>query len=99
MKVQISATGGADKSWEKPVDVYFHRTSDGWKLVGLERMPEGNAPAAAGAAYFFETFVKPIPTPPCAAIGVSANFVEPMPTVTVRPAMMPSAAPKATSLR
>jgi hypothetical protein len=46
VKVQISATGGADKSWEKPVDVYFHRTPDGWKLVGLERMPEGNAPAA-----------------------------------------------------
>jgi hypothetical protein len=45
VKVQISATGGADKSWEKPVDVYFYRTSDGWKLVGLERMPEGNAPA------------------------------------------------------
>lgn len=50
MKVQISATGGADKSWEKPVDVYFHRTADGWKLVGLERMPEGNAPAAPAGA-------------------------------------------------
>ena len=49
VKVRIRATGGADKSWEKPVDVYFHRSSEGWRLVGLERMPEGNAPAPATA--------------------------------------------------
>jgi hypothetical protein len=50
VKVRINAMGGADKSWEKPVDVYFHRSSEGWKLVGLERMPEGNPPAPAPAA-------------------------------------------------
>jgi hypothetical protein len=40
LKVQIRATGGANASWDKPVDAYFHRTSGGWTLVGFERMPE-----------------------------------------------------------
>jgi hypothetical protein len=40
VKAQISATGGADPSWETPVDAYFRRTTEGWKLVGFERMPE-----------------------------------------------------------
>lgn len=119
VKVEIHASGGAPPAWARPVDVYFHRTPAGWKLVGLERLPGNTAapvkPAKTAAAntparrrpahardadgYFFESMVKPMPTPPCAAIGCSANFVDPTPTVTVRPATMPSAAPKATSLR
>jgi hypothetical protein len=38
IKVEIAASGGADASWEVPVDVYFRRTADGWRLIGLERL-------------------------------------------------------------
>lgn len=31
-------------AWKRPIRTYFRRTGGGWKLVGLERMPE-NAPA------------------------------------------------------
>lgn len=41
VKVQISATGGAHPSWERPVDAWFTRTSSGWTLVGFERLPNG----------------------------------------------------------
>jgi hypothetical protein len=39
VKVQISADVPAYKSWSTPVDAYFRRTADGWKLVGFERLP------------------------------------------------------------
>jgi hypothetical protein len=39
IKVQVRATGSTEPSWGEPVDVYFRRLADGWKLVGLERMP------------------------------------------------------------
>jgi hypothetical protein len=37
VKVQVRATDSPEASWEVPVDVYFRRLADGWKLVGLER--------------------------------------------------------------
>jgi len=40
IKVQVSATQPPHESWTRPVDVYFRRASGGWKLVGLERLPE-----------------------------------------------------------
>jgi len=42
--VEISSTGGADPSWEKPVHAYFKRQATVWKLVGFERVPGGTPP-------------------------------------------------------
>lgn len=38
LKVEIAATGGAEASWKTPVQVFFCRTGQTWKLVGVERM-------------------------------------------------------------
>ena len=35
----ITADSAAHPSWQQPVRTFFRRTSDGWKLVGLERLP------------------------------------------------------------
>jgi hypothetical protein len=40
VKVALSAQSAAHPSWGQPVDAYFKRTESGWRLVGLERMPE-----------------------------------------------------------
>ncbi len=37
IKVDIAATGGTEPSWKTPVQVFFVRTGQGWKLVGVER--------------------------------------------------------------
>jgi hypothetical protein len=39
--VDISAQTDAHPSWQKPVRTYFRRGAGGWKLVGLDRLPEG----------------------------------------------------------
>ncbi len=46
VKVSIVAVDPPHLTWTKPVDVYFRRTSGGWHLVGIERLPE-TAPTAA----------------------------------------------------
>jgi hypothetical protein len=50
VKTEIRAIGGADPSWADPIDVYFVREANGWKLVGLERMPDGNAPTTSASS-------------------------------------------------
>ncbi len=46
VRVDISADSDGHPTWKKPVHTYFRRGADGWKLVGLERMPDGpEAPA------------------------------------------------------
>jgi len=38
IKVDLSAVGGPD-AWANPVSAYFRRNSNGWTLVGFERLP------------------------------------------------------------
>ncbi len=40
---EVRAVDSPNASWAKPVRATFRRTDTGWKLVGLERMPEENA--------------------------------------------------------
>jgi hypothetical protein len=51
------------------------------------------------AFYFLPTQLKFTPAPPGAAAGETANRAFPWPIVTVRPAIIPIAAPNATSLK
>jgi hypothetical protein len=44
--VELSAHGGLHPSWEKPVHLYFRQQDASWRLVGLERLPEGERPTA-----------------------------------------------------
>jgi hypothetical protein len=37
--VSISAVDPPHEAWAKPVDVYFKRTGNSWRLVGVERVP------------------------------------------------------------
>ena len=39
VRVDISAAADAHPTWNDPVHAYFRRTSNGWTLVGFERMP------------------------------------------------------------
>ena len=51
VKVQIGAEGeGVPAAWARPVDVYFHRTPAGWKLVGLERLPASSLASSSTAS-------------------------------------------------
>jgi hypothetical protein len=43
--VALSAVSPSHPAWAQPIDVYFRRIGTGWKLVGLERMP--NIPRTA----------------------------------------------------
>jgi hypothetical protein len=43
--VDVTAESADHPSWRQPVRTYFRRSSGGWKLVGLERLP-GAPPAA-----------------------------------------------------
>ena len=40
IRVDISADHPDHSSWKEPVRAYFQRQSAGWKLVGLERLPD-----------------------------------------------------------
>ncbi|HJS73417.1 MAG TPA: hypothetical protein VJ921_03960, partial [Vicinamibacteria bacterium] len=39
IRVAVSAVEPPHPSWTVPVDAYFRRSPEGWKLVGLERLP------------------------------------------------------------
>ena len=39
VKIEIAAVGSKHESWQRPLDVYFVRQQAGWKLIGLERLP------------------------------------------------------------
>jgi hypothetical protein len=39
VKVSISAVEALNPAWARPVDVYFKRTGNTWKLVGVDRLP------------------------------------------------------------
>jgi hypothetical protein len=41
--VDIAVDSTAYPTWKQPVRSYFRRGGDGWKLVGLERLPESLA--------------------------------------------------------
>ena len=40
IQVEIAADHAGFASWKQPVRAFFLRQAAGWKLVGLERMPE-----------------------------------------------------------
>ncbi len=50
IEVDITADSPTYPSWQRPVRTFFRRTVDGWKLVGLERLPEGVAGAVSPRA-------------------------------------------------
>ena len=40
IRIEVAAIDPANSTWAIPVKVYFRRLATGWKLVGLERMPD-----------------------------------------------------------
>jgi hypothetical protein len=40
VKIEIAAVGARHDSWQRPLHVYFVRQQAGWKLIGLERLPD-----------------------------------------------------------
>ena len=40
VRVAIRAVDGAHSSWTVPVQAFFTRNGQGWKLVGFDRLPE-----------------------------------------------------------
>ena len=49
LEVSVSADSSEHPAWKLPVRTHFRREGAGWKLVGLERMPD--KPPAAGAQH------------------------------------------------
>jgi hypothetical protein len=45
--VDLSADSAEQQSWKRPIRTYFRRNGAGWKLIGLERMPENLAEKTA----------------------------------------------------
>jgi hypothetical protein len=37
LKVSVTPIDSSRAGWTRPIDVYFRRTADGWRLVGLDR--------------------------------------------------------------
>jgi hypothetical protein len=47
IEVNISADNPSYPTWKQPIRTHFRRQADGWKLVGLERLPETLASGVA----------------------------------------------------
>ena len=47
--VDIAADDKEYESWRRPIRAYFRRQTDGWKLVGLDRVPEERCCSAQAA--------------------------------------------------
>jgi hypothetical protein len=47
--VDIAADHSEYASWRRPIRAYFRRQTDGWKLVGLDRVPEERCCSAQAA--------------------------------------------------
>ena len=47
IEIDITADSPTYLSWQQPVRTFFRRTIDGWKLVGLEHLPEASESSAA----------------------------------------------------
>jgi len=45
IEVDLTADSADHPTWQQPVRTFFRRTSGGWTLVGLERLPDGKAGA------------------------------------------------------
>ena len=43
LKIGVRAIRPAIPAWSVPIDVYFKRTTDGWALVGVDRLPPAPA--------------------------------------------------------
>ena len=43
VRVDVAAVGSPHASWQTPAAIYFTRAGGVWKLVGLERLPDGEA--------------------------------------------------------
>jgi hypothetical protein len=46
--IDIAADSAGYPAWKQPVRTYFRRGGDGWKLVGLERLPEDTSRHKSG---------------------------------------------------
>jgi hypothetical protein len=40
VRADISAVQAGQPSWSAPVEAYFRRVAEGWRLVGFDRMPD-----------------------------------------------------------
>jgi hypothetical protein len=50
IRIELSAVSAAHPAWAQPLVLHFRRGSDGWTLVGLERLPDGPVATPAKAA-------------------------------------------------
>jgi len=51
VKVALGVLDSPHAAWATPVDVYFKRAGGGWRLVGVERLPDGAAAPARRVPY------------------------------------------------
>ncbi len=40
IRVDLHAASAEQAAWARPIQAYFKKLASGWKLVGLDRMPE-----------------------------------------------------------